>query len=504
MNKSKTIVSNTLLLFIRMFVLTSVNLYSLRILVSELGDADYGLYVTVSSVVATMICINGVLTLSIQRFLSFSLGKNDNQELNDVFSASINISFLFSIIVVLIFETIGYWFLCNQMVIPSDRLDAAKVVYHFSIFTFVLSIIQIPFNAAIIAHEEMGLYALVSSVECFMKLFVALLIGTYCIDNLEFYGISLFVVAIIVFISYVLIAVWRYSECRYQKIKNKLLYKSIINFSWWSFYGSLSHMFMVQGSTLLLNMFFGVVVNKSFGVALQINNAFTQLGNSIIIALRPAMIKAYAEEQYDYLNSLFTFGNKFILYVMLVVSLPLITEMDLIIWLWLGSKSHETVLFCQLMIIYVDCLALQGPITTIIQAIGKIKDYHLPVETVTLMCLPISYIFFKLGGDSYTIFYAIIGVCLIAQVIRVWCLKRFYSHFSLQKYFYSFLCPSVIVICGVVFVELAIQSICMAVPIRIITHCFLLPVIVVLLIAIFGMDKTEKNFVMSMIRKTKH
>ena len=137
MNKSKTIVSNTLVLFIRMFVLTSVNLYSLRILVSELGDADYGLYVTVSSVVATMICINGVLTLSIQRFLSFSLGKNDNQELNDVFSASINISFLFSIIVVLIFETIGYWFLCNQMVIPSDRLDAAKVVYHFSIFTFV-------------------------------------------------------------------------------------------------------------------------------------------------------------------------------------------------------------------------------------------------------------------------------------------------------------------------------------------------------------------------------
>ena len=200
MNKSKTIVSNTLVLFIRMFVLTSVNLYSLRILVSELGDADYGLYVTVSSVVATMICINGVLTLSIQRFLSFSLGKNDNQELNDVFSASINISFLFSIIVVLIFETIGYWFLCNQMVIPSDRLDAAKVVYHFSIFTFVLSIIQIPFNAAIIAHEEMGLYALVSSVECFMKLSVALLIGTYCIDNLEFYGISLFVVAIIVFI----------------------------------------------------------------------------------------------------------------------------------------------------------------------------------------------------------------------------------------------------------------------------------------------------------------
>ena len=188
---------------------------------------------------------------------------------------------------------------------------------------------------------------------------------------------------------------------------------------------------------------------------------------------------------------------------MLVVSIPLITEMDLIIGLWLGSKSHETVLFCQLMIIYVDCLALQGPITTIIQAIGKIKDYHLPVETVTLMCLPISYIFFMLGGNSYTIFYAIIGVCLIAQVIRVWCLKRFYSYFSLQQYIYSFVCPSLIVICGVIFTELLIRSIDMAVPIRIITHCFLLPLIVVLFIAIIGMDKTEKKFLMSMVRKTK-
>ena len=503
MNKSKRIVSNTLLLFIRMFVLTLVNLYSLRIVISGLGDADYGLYVTVSSIVATMVCINGVLTLSIQRFLSFSLGKNDKQELNDVFSASISVTFILSLLTVFFFETIGYWFLCSQMVIPVERLAVAKIVYHFSIFTFVLSMIQIPFNAAIIAHEEMGLFALISSIECFLKLFVAVLIGTFYFDKLEFYGIGLFVVGVMVFIMYLVTAGLRYSECHYRKIVDKSLYRRILFFSGWTFYGSLSHMGMIQGSTLLLNMFFGILVNKSFGVALQVNNAFTQLGNSMIMALRPAMIKAYADGQHKYLHKLFNFGNKFILYVLLIVSIPLISEMDFILKLWLKSNSHETVIFCQLMIVYVDCLALQGPITTIIQAIGKIKEYHLPVETITLMCVPVSYFFFSIGAPSYVIFYVIIGICILAQVVRIWCLKRFYPFFSVKDYVCSFLCPSLFIICVAVISEIAIRCCNLNDSMRLFANCFLLPLAIIILVSLVGMNRSEKIFLLSMIRRNK-
>lgn len=501
MNKSKRIVSNTLLLFIRMFVLTIVNLYSLRIVISGLGDSDYGLYVTVSSVVATMVCINGVLTLSIQRFLSFSLGKNDIQGLNNAFSASLSVTFMLSLLTVIFFETIGYWFLCNQMIIPDNRLAVAKIVYHFSIFTFVLSMIQIPFNAAIIAHEEMGLFALISSIECFLKLFVAALIGSFYFDKLQFYGVGLFVVGVIVFIMYVAIAVLRYSECHYRKNVDKSLYRRILFFSGWTFYGSLAHMGMIQGSTILLNMFFGILVNKSFGVALQVNNAFTQLGNSMIMALRPAMIKAYADQQHEYLLKLFNFGNKFILYVLLIVSVPLISEMELILNLWLKSNSHETVIFCQLMIVYVDCLALQGPITTIIQAIGKIKEYHLPVETITLMCVPCSYTLFKMGAPSYAIFHVIIGICILAQVVRIWCLKRFYPFFSVKEYINSFICPALLIVSISVLSEIAIQGCNLIISTRLLINCFLLPLAIIVLVSLVGVNKSEKSFLLSMIRK---
>lgn len=503
-HSSRRIVSNTLLLFVRMFVLTLVNLYTLRIVLSGLGNEDYGIFVSVAGIVTIMTCVCGVLTLSTQRFFSFAIGKRDFNMLTDVFSTSVNVNIVLTILILIVFETIGYWFLNNHLQIPHDRMFAAQIIYHLSLVTFLLSLFQIPYNAAIIAHEEMGFYALISAIECFFRLGAAILIGYWCIDNLVFYGIGLLVVAILTFCLYFFVSVLRYKECKYHKVYDKTLFMRLLTFSGWTFYGSLSHIGMIQGSTILLNVFFGPIANVAFGIALQIDNAFTALGNSMIMALRPPMIKAYAEENHSYLNQLFTFGNKFILYILLIVSIPIIREMRWIQYLWLDSISDDSILFAQLMIVYVDCLALQGPITTIMQAAGKIKEYHLPVETVTIMCVPLTWMLFYVGCPSYTVFISMIGLCVIAHIVRLICLKKYYQHFSLQNYMVSFILPAIIIV-------FMISSLCYMFDMfiyeliwKVIIDVVLIPLIIIIMVVVFGISSIERRLAINMCNSYLH
>ena len=428
-----------------MAAITVINLYAVRLLLRVLGQEDYGTFNAVAGVVLASAFINTTLAICIQRFYSYSMGEGKSEKLSDIFSASMNIIVALSLLLFIIFETAGTWFVYNMMSIPPDRLDAAYIVFQFSIATLCLGLLQLPYTAAIFAHEEMGIFALVSLSECLLRLIVVLLISIVPYDGLVFYGTGLFAVAVIIFILYSAIARFRYPECRYHRHVGKDIYKSLLSFSGWTMYSALAAVGTTQGITVLLYMFFGPVATAAFAISQQVLHAFQTLSNSIVVAFRPAMVKSYAEKSYAFLNKMFNVNNKFILYLQLIVAIPLILELRTIFGWWLGNVSEQTITFSRLIIIYMVCLSLHNPVTTIVQSTGRIKHYCLCVDSIILFCLPICWLAFRLGAPSEAGVVILIAVCFIAHCVRLIILRRVYPEFHYMPYLRGFVVPAILV-----------------------------------------------------------
>ena len=501
-NLSQRIATNSMLLFVRMLFITIINLYSVRFVLAGLGAIDYGIFNAVAGVVMMSSFLSGVMELSIQRFYSIALGKKDKMGMNEIFSLSLRILFVIAVVLLVLFETVGIWFLETKLNIPVERMGASRMCFQFAIFTFVISIMQIPFSSALFAHENMEGYALISTIDCLLKVFVAVLIGYVMIDSLVFYSGGLLLVAVIVFLMYSIYCSRTYEECKYRSVKNALLTRQLLSFSGWTMFGSIAKVCMIQGNTILLNIYFGPIVNVAFAISQQINNAFNALCNSMVLAMRPAMIQSYAGGDYKCLNQLFAVSNKFIYYVLLMVSLPMIAEMPTILHLWLGdSVTAQIVLFSRLIIIYVVCLAMNNPITTIIQASGHIKYYHLSVESVTLLCLPISWVLFKFGLTAEYAFVSLIGVCVLTHFIRLVCLRHYYSEFSISEYLFAFCLPALLItIAGgafTYFVHSAIHSALLSLVVVFLA----VPLVVGTLVYVVGLTAQERVAVLQMLRR---
>lgn len=490
-----------MVLFVRMFIMTIINLYAVRFVLKGLGKDGYGIFTTVASFVAVASVLNVVLALSIQRFYSFYLGKKDGKVLNEIFSSSVNIVAILSVCVIAILETVGLWLVYTQLTIPQEQMGATLWVYQLSIFTLILSILQIPYTAAVFAHEDMKVYTWISTIECLLKFAAAWSISYAFINSLVFYAAGLLVTSIIISITYIIIGRSRYSECHYHKPSDKNLYKKLLSFSGWTFFGSAANTGMIQGNTILLNVFWGPIITAAFGIAQQINNAFNTLCNTMVLAFRPPMIKAYAEQNYDYLNKLFSVSNKFIYYLLLIVAIPLITEMNTILDLWLGNASNDIVLFARLIIIYVICLAMNSPITIIMQASGHVKEYHLPVESTALLCLPVTWILFTIGLPSYYVFVSMISVCCLTHLVRLWCLKRYYSQFSLNGYCVSFLLPMFIITLFGIADAIFIRHIIGASLLRFFIVALSTFVLTFVLVYMIGLSKKEKSLIKELMAK---
>lgn len=499
-SSSRRIVSNALVLFVRMFFLTIINLYSVRIVLKGLGETDYGIYSTVVSVITSSAFISGVLALSVQRFLSFSIGKREDGRLQDIFSASMNISLTLALVVLVAFEVAGTWFVANYLTIPADRMTATLQAFQFALFAFIFSLLQIPYTAAIFAHEDMGRYALVSTVECLLKLVAAYLMQSTSSDHLVFYSALLLAVSVISFSSYFLIGRHCYQECRYHKVKTPNLYKELLSFSGWSFLGPAASMGMIQGNMILLNIFFGPLVNTAFGIALQINSAFNSLCNCIVIAMRPAMIKAYADNSTLYLTRLFNISNKLILYSLIAIGIPFMLEMDTVLELWLGDVSATTILFSRLIICYIMVLAMNSPITTIIQAIGRVKEYHLHVESITLLCIPVTLLLFLFHFPAWSVFGSMVCVCAVAHVVRLVCLRRYYKGFSIRQYVVSLCLPAIIIglliITALLFLHFSLEQYMM---LCLFTVFAVSPVLVFTFVYVVGLNHDERKLIRQFI-----
>ena len=414
-NNNKRIAKNTLLLYFRMLFMMVVSLYTSRVILNALGVEDFGIYNVVGGVVAMFSVISGSLSAAISRFITYELGKGDQSKLNKIFSASVTIQLLLSLIIVVLIESVGVWFLNAKMTIPLDRMVAANWVLQFSIVTFVINLISVPYNAAIIAHEKMSAFAYISILEAVGKLAIAFLIMVSPIDRLVFYAILMCVVAIIVRFAYGYYCKRNFAECTYHFHWDKKILMNMFGFAGWNFIGSSASVLRDQGVNVILNLFCGPVVNAARGIAIQVNSAISGFVNNFMVALNPQITKSFATKDFEYMFSLIFQGSRFSFYLLLILSMPVLINTDYILLIWLKTVPEYAVVFVKLTLILAMLESLSYPLVTAMLATGNIKKYQIWAGGLNLMNFPLSYVVLKLGYTPYATMY-------IAIVISIGCL----------------------------------------------------------------------------------
>ena len=416
---NKRIAKNTLMLYIRMILIMLVSLYTSRVILKALGVEDFGLYNVVGGVVVLFTFINNAMVTSTQRFLNFEIGRNDIEEAQKVFSASLNIHFLIAGIFLLLAETVGLWFLNQYIQIPDGRETAANWVYQFSVIVSILNIIRSPYNAAIIAHEHMSFYAYVSIIEVILKLAIVYMVYLFA-DRLIAYAFLMMLVTLIVLGAYYVFCRKKYQICKYRFEYDKKRYLSLASFSGWSLFGSLANMGASQGINIILNMFFGVAVNAAMGIANQVNAAVYQFVSSFQTAFNPQIIKSYAAGDRTYFISLIMNTSRYSFLLLFLLALPIYICCPEILSIWLGTVPEYAVEFCRLMLLFLLIDAVQGPLWVSAQATGKIKNYQILMSVLILLNLPITYVllvFFKNPEIALIVRVAVNFITAVARVI---------------------------------------------------------------------------------------
>lgn len=499
---NKRIAKNTFFLYVRMFVVTLINLYTVRVVLDVLGVENYGIYNVVAGVISSLSFLTTVLSSATQRFYSFSLGKGEIDKLRSVFNVSLRCYLWLALIIVVLGETAGLWLVNSQLSIPETRMTAALYAYHFSILSFVLTILQIPFSALMIAKEDMKLWSIITIGDSVFKLLFAVLIAYVTFDVLIAYGASLSIIWLIVLVVYIVIGRTRYRDICVvsRKLYDKALFKEMISYSGWSLYGSVAGVGINQGVTIIINLFFTPVVNAARAIALQINGAITVFCNSFIMAVRPPIVKSYASGDIKKTAQLFYFSNKFLYYCTLMICLPLILEMDFILQIWLKEVSEYMVIFSQYAVVCALILVMASPITMIMQASGDIRNYHVIVESFTLLIMPVVYIVFKLGYSPQSSYVVMAVLFLIAHILRVVILSRKVKEISVRNYFVKFVGPATLVTIIASFVTILSQHYISGEPIRFIATVIISVLAVGLMSFSVGLTASERHFLVRLLK----
>lgn len=421
---NKRLAKNTLLLYFRMLFMMGISLYTSRVVLKVLGVEDFGIYNAVGGVVAMFGFISGPMAGATQRYLTFALGKGDIQETNKVFSTCVNIYFGVALILVFVAETIGLWFLYNKMLIPDEKMDAAFWVLQISLATTIVLLLSIPYNAAIIAHERMSAFAYISIMEAILKLVIVYAIQVTRFDNLIFYTLLLLGIQMVIRLFYTIYCQKHFEEARYRFIFDKKLTKEITSFAGWSMLGNMAAVGFSQGLNVLLNIFFGPIVNAARGIAAQVGSTVTQFVNSFQTAINPQITKAYAAGEHENLLKLINRSSRFSFYLLLLLTLPIIIETPFLLKIWLGVVPEYTVTFVRIMLTTIWMTSLSNPIITSVLATGNIKRYQQYVGGLLLSIVPISYVCLKIGMPAYSVFVVHLIIEILTHILRLSIAKR--------------------------------------------------------------------------------
>ena len=421
-------------LYMRMLFSMGISLYTSRVVLQALGIEDFGIYGVVGGVVSMFTFLNTSMAGATSRFLTFELGKRHMSKLRDTFSSALLEHLAISVLIALISETLGLWLLVNKLVIPEDRFMAAIFVYQFSILSMVISVIQVPFSASIIAHERMNIYAYIEVFHTFMKLFIVyfLLLGEF--DKLILYAILLSAVSAIILCLYGIYCILNFKECRFRLVWKPEILKPMLSFSGWDIYGNMSVMARSQGVNMLLNIFFGPMMNAASSIANQVQGAVMAFSTNIITAFRPQIVKSYATGFYDDMDSLISMAFRLNFMLLSIITIPLIIEIDYILSLWLGNVPPYASIFCSFTLLFVLFSSMSTVLIVGIHATGKIMRPSLINGSLYMLVVPLSYIAYLYSMPVWISYLFNVCAVIIGMFSNAYTLHIYVSNFSVLKF----------------------------------------------------------------------
>lgn len=500
---TRSIAKNTMLLYIRMIILMLVALYTSRIVFTALGVEDFGIYNVVGGVVVVLGFLNGTLSMASSRYIVVALGEGNKKQMSKVFFNVFLLNVLLAVIIIILAETIGLWFVCHKMQIPIERYNAALWVYHLSVITIVFNILSIPYNASIIAHEKMKAFAYITLFDAFAKLALAFVVQEVKFDKLITYALLLVLIQMADRFIYVRYCLKHFEETRLSYSLDKGLLKEMLHFMSWSSYGSFVSVGFTQGLNILLNLFFGPAVNASRSIAVQIQNNVLHFINNFQTALNPQLMINTSNKNYTDVQKLLITGSKFSFFLLCMLGLPIIAETHIIIKCWLGSVPDYAVSFCRIILVTSFIGALANPLRSINQAQGDIKKFQLYECSTLLLIIPVSYIFLRQWKIPTLVFCVHLTIELIAQLIRlVIVLPKI--KLSLNSYFklvYARILP--VFILSIIPV-LLINNVMDESIYRLVVNICCIEISLGILIYFIGLSDNEKEYIKSMIKKKIH
>jgi Na+-driven multidrug efflux pump len=422
-----------------MLLSMGVHLYTSRIVLSTLGVEDFGIYGVVGGVVAMFSFINASMSGATSRFLTFELGTGNKENLNKTFSSALTIHILIAVLILILSETAGLWFLENKLVIPAGRMNAARWVYQLSIASTMIAIVQVPYNASIIAHERMKIYAYVEILNVCLKLGIVYLLVIGNFDKLILYAALLFCVSVLIATVYRIYCLKNFEESRYHFSSDRKYIYPMLSFSGWDLYGNMSVVARMQGVNMLLNMFFGPLLNAANSIAAQVQGAVIAFASNIVVAVRPQIVKSFAAGDYQYTIKLVLNAAKYIYLLLLVLSLPLLLEMDFVLNLWLKNVPDYAVSFCRYTLLFNFFATMSSIVVSVIHATGRIKRTSIINGTLYLSVLPVSYFAFKFNSIPEFPYICNIIFVFFGMMSNVVLLKMYLPEFSIRDFVFRVL-----------------------------------------------------------------
>lgn len=417
---NKRIAKNTILLYFRMVFLMLISLYTSRIVLATLGVENYGIYNVVGGIVAVLSFLNTSMAGATQRFLNVELGHNNIKKLKKVFETSVFIHFIIAGIVICLGETVGVWFINTQMNIADNRIEAANYVFQCSLLSFSFTIMSVPYNASIIAHEKMSTFAYVSVVEALLKLLIVYMLLIIPFDKLKTYAIMSALVSVIIMLVYRLYCRHQFDECKQIKIKPDSEYlHSMLGFSGWTIFGALGTISHTQGIAIIINLFFGVAVNAAQGIANQVTGIVTQFVNNFMTALNPQIVKSYAADEIYTMHELVKRGSRMGISLVALFVIPLYLEVPFLLDIWLTEVPEYTVTFIRVILLTSLSSSYAFPLATARAATGNIKTYQIVLTTMAWMHLPFAWVGFHMGYPPQSAMYIYLAIINLEQIYRI-------------------------------------------------------------------------------------
>lgn len=496
---NKRVAKNTLLLYIRMLFTMGVSLFTSRVILQVLGVEDFGIYNVVGGIITMFSFINGGMVSATQRYLTFEIGRGDQEKLKRVFTTALQIHALISLIIVLLGETVGLWFLCNKMVIPESRFTAAMWVYQCSIIACVVNIMSIPYNADIIAHEKMSAFAYISIFEVSLKLAIVYLLTLIPLDKLIVYSILILVVQVSIRFIYSIYCKRHFQEAQYYHFWDTSLLREMLSFAGWSFWGNLAVVLYTQGLNMMLNVFFGPIVNAARGIAVQVQSAVQQFVSNFQTALNPQITKSYAVGDLNYMRTLMFRSARFSFFLLFIIALPVLFETEFLLTIWLKTVPSNAVIFTQIMLCISMIYTTANPCAIVNQATGRVKKYQAVVGSILLLILPISYVVLKLGAPAYCVFIVHFCVELIAQIARMIMLRSLVS-LSIIDYLRNVYLPITLTIICSIIPPLIIHNFMIEGWLRFFVIGFICVLSVCFSVFVFGLTVSERKCVIQKVQ----